>query len=135
MPGPGTYQGEVSVMWLRGWNGLLALVLALFAIVQYNDPDFLFWFVVYGAGAVWCAAAAARPVWLRRPPVRTLLGASLGAAVFGVVYFWPTDNAFWQKSVWWESEGAREGMGMMVLAVFLMFPLFAAWLGRERVTS
>ena len=35
-------------------------------------------------------------------------------AVIGIVFFWPKSPDFWRVAVWWETETAREGMGMMV---------------------
>ena len=38
-------------------NAFLALVFALFAAVQYNDPDPVVWMLAYGAVAVCCVLA------------------------------------------------------------------------------
>lgn len=46
---------------MRAINGLFCLILILFAVVQHNDPDFLFWFIVYALAAIWCGLAALMP--------------------------------------------------------------------------
>lgn len=119
----------MTVRWI---NGLLFVVLASFTGVQYNDPDFYFWGAVYGCGAAWCAVAAFSPALLRHLVVRVLLALCVVLAIVGTVHYWPTEAGFWQREVWWESERAREGMGMMILTVFLLFPVIAA-AARRRV--
>lgn len=99
--------------------GVLALLLVLFAAVQVNDPDPLFWGVIYVAAAVWCALAALRPALLRTGVARALLVLSLGLTAWGVVAFFPASERWWSIDVWWpeaSGETSREGMGMMVVA-------------------
>jgi hypothetical protein len=104
---------------MRMLCGFLALLLSVFALVQYDDPDALFWGAIYGAGAVWCALAAFRPALLRTGAARALLALSLGLALVGVVVFFPDAERWWSVEVWWperSGETAREGMGMMIAA-------------------
>jgi hypothetical protein len=104
---------------MRVLCGVLAVVLALFAAVQYNDPDALFWGAMYGAGGAWCALAALRPALLRTGVARGALVLSLGLAAWGVVAFFPDAERWWSIDVWWpqvSGEASREGMGMMILA-------------------
>jgi hypothetical protein len=103
---------------MRVLCGVLALVLALFAAVQWNDPDVLFWAAIYGAGAAWCALAAVRPALLQGGVARGLLAVSVALGVWGVVAYWPPVERWWAIDVWWperSGEASREGMGMMVL--------------------
>jgi hypothetical protein len=103
---------------MRVLCGVLALVLALFAAVQWNDPDVLFWAAIYGAGAAWCGLAAVRPALLRGGVARGLLVVSVALGVWGVVAYWPPVERWWAIDVWWpeqSGEASREGMGMMVL--------------------
>ena len=44
----------------------LAFILALFAVLQHDDPDGTLWAVSYGAAAAWCALVAWRPAPFRR---------------------------------------------------------------------
>lgn len=117
---------------MRVLCGVLAVVLILFAAVQYNDSDALFWALAYGAGAAWCALAAFRPALLRTGPSRWLLAGSVVLAGIGVLVFWPDVDRWWSIDVWWpevSGETSREGMGMMILAVSV---LVAASFGLRR---
>lgn len=100
---------------MRILNGALCVLLILFAVVQYNDPDALFWASVYGIAALWAGVAAVEPGVLRAREARLLLAASMAAAVYGVVHYWPETSHWWLREVWWETETAREGMGMMIV--------------------
>ena len=54
------------------------------------------------------------------------------AALYGVYHYWPTTPGWWRQEVWWETETAREGMGMMiVLVVVLVSGLTAQRLSRR----
>lgn len=109
---------------MRIVNAVLCLLMVLFAAVQYNDPDALFWGVIYGAAAVWCGLAAFRPDVFEKTLARGLLTASVALSVFGVIWFWPKTEGFWHMDVWWETETAREGMGMMIV----LLAIAVAWL-------
>lgn len=110
---------------MRIANGILSLLMLLFAGVQYNDPDGFFWMFVYGGGAIWAAVACFKTEWFDSGPVVWALWASLAAALAGTVYFWPKSDGWWRIDVWWNTETAREGMGMMVLAVVLVIVLWS----------
>lgn len=111
---------------LRWVNGALALVLLLFVAVQWNDPDGPLWMAIYGAGVVWTGLAAARPDVLSGATARKLLGLTLLAAIGAVAFYWPHTAHWWRMSVWWETETAREGMGVMILLAALTAPLAVA---------
>lgn len=102
----------------------LAVLMLLFAVVQYNDPDGPLWTVLYGVPAIWAGIAAMRAHLLAATTPLMLLGATLLAGLVLVVVLWPPANEWWRTEVWWEDEASREGMGLMiatavVLAVFL----------------
>lgn len=105
---------------LRVIDAILCLLLVLFAAVQYNDPDVYFWMPLYAVAAAWAGTAAYRPARLRRRPWAVLLGLCLAAAAFATVWYWPTEEGFWRQDVWWESETAREGMGVMIVTAALI---------------
>ncbi len=117
---------------MRYLNGFLCVIMILFVGVQYNDPDFAFWMVIYGIPAFWAGAAALRPAALQRRFTASGLVLTTVAAVAGTVYFWPRMPGFWRQEVWWEEETAREGMGMMIVVVVLLVVLLTAWRGRPR---
>ena len=110
---------------MRYVNGIFCVVLGLFALVQYNDPDFLLWFLIYGIPAVFCGIAAFRPGLYRESgALRAVFWACFAAAVIGTVFYWPT---VWAN--WIHVEETREGIGMWIV----MAGMIAAALGlRDR---
>jgi len=106
---------------MRAVNGLFCLIFLLFALVQYNDPDSFFWFVIYGLAAVWCGLAAFLPeVLTTHGTLRASFLLCLIGALFGTVYYWPTGMDWWTKEVIWDNELVREGLGMAVVTVGLL---------------
>lgn len=110
---------------MRILSGILGVLLIVFAAVQWNDPDGPMWMVIYGIGAVWCLAAALLPAIYRIGAVAGLFILCLIAAIAGMIWFWPEVSDWWDIDVWWPEvtgETSREGMGMMVLTLFLLAP-------------
>ncbi|MFN3262477.1 MAG: transmembrane 220 family protein [Pikeienuella sp.] len=101
-------------------NAVLAVFMLLFAAVQWNDPDGLHWALIYLAGALWCGVAALRPGVFAGGAGWWLFLSTVAATVFGLWHYWPQTEKFWLIDVWWETEEAREGMGMMILALCLV---------------
>lgn len=120
---------------MRILSAIFCILLVLFTLVQYNDPDALFWGLIYGVAALWCGLAAFRPAVLARPLWRGLYAATLALSVVGVAWFWPTTPGFWRQEVWWETETAREGMGMMIVLIALITVWFASRRGRTGARS
>lgn len=113
---------------MRVVSGLFCLVLILFALVQYNDPDFLYWFVIYGIAAAWCGLAAISPgLMTRHGPLRGLFALCLIGAVAGTVYYWPSGTAWWTKDVIWDDEQVREGLGMVIVTLGMIIAGLAWW--------
>ena len=118
---------------MRYVYGVVALLMAIFAVLQYDDPDGPVWALYYGVPAVWCGIAAFRPDILVSTAGRALLGLCVVAALALSVWYWPPVAGFWHEEVWRMSgavqgdttaEQAREGMGIMIataviLAVFV----------------
>ena len=110
---------------MRLLNAGLFLLMILFMAVQYNDPDGPLWMLIYSIPAVWTGIAMFKGHLLRiRPAQIGLLLCGLGA-VAGMVYYWPSTPGWWRQEVWWEVETAREGMGMMVVAIVLAVVWFS----------
>lgn len=110
---------------MRILSAILGLLLIVFVAVQWNDPDGPMWMVIYGIGAIWCAIAAFRPGLFSIGIVSPLLALCLIAAIGGMIWFWPQVTDWWDINVWWPEvtgETSREGMGMMVLVLFLLAP-------------
>ncbi|MEC5292277.1 transmembrane 220 family protein [Aurantimonas sp. C2-6-R+9] len=99
---------------MRVINGVFCVILVLFVAVQYNDPDAPLWMLMYGVAAFWCGAAAFRPFWLAHSPARELLASSVVIGLALMVWYWPETPGFWKEEVWWNTETAREGMGVMI---------------------
>lgn len=117
---------------MRVVYGILSLLMLLFMAVQYNDPDGLMWMGIYAIPAVWCALAAFWRSCFEKTMVRLALWCSLAMSGAGVIYFWPLVPEFWRKSVWYDVESAREGMGMMIVSIVLAIVLHAAMKMRKK---
>ena len=117
---------------MRYVNGVLCALLVLFAVAQYNDPDVVLWVVIYAVPAIWTGLAAFRPHVLAQRSVSMALALCVIAAVIGTAYWWPTDPGWWRQEVWWESEPAREGMGLMIITIALLAVALTWWLGQRK---
>jgi drug/metabolite transporter (DMT)-like permease len=108
---------------MRYVNGFFCVVLTVFALAQYNDPDAPVWFLIYAIPAVWAGVAAFRPDLLTsRPPTLAAYAACLAAAVLGSLYLWPSlpDN-------WIHVEEERESLGLIITALALALVGIAWW--------
>jgi Na+/proline symporter len=108
---------------MRYVNGFFCVVLTLFALVQYNDPDALLWFLIYAIPAAWAGFAAfRRDLPTARPLTIAAYAACLAGAVLGSLYLWPSlpDN-------WIHVEEEREGLGMITAALALALVGIAWW--------
>lgn len=119
---------------MRVANGILCVLMLLFVGVQYNDPDGLWWGIIYAIPAAWAGVAAFRPGLLARPAAKPLWLVTFAAAVAGTVFYWPPVGEWWRESVWWNVEEAREGMGMMIV-VFVLLVVGSALVRRRRFAA
>ena len=103
---------------------VLAVLMLLFAVAQYNDPDGPLWMVIYGVPAIWAGLGWWRPNRLAGTTPLIALGSTLAIALVLVVVLWPPAENWWLTEVWWESEASREGMGLM-LATAVLVAVFA----------
>lgn len=115
---------ELPSTTLRAVSMVLGLLMLLFIVVQYNDPDGLFWMGIYLIPAAWAICAALKPTWLKYGVSRLLLLLSILAAMALTYYYWPKTSGWWKQEIWWEVETAREGMGMMIVTVVLLVAFF-----------
>jgi len=113
-------------------NILFCFLLILFIAVQYNDPDGPMWAAIYLVPTVWAGLAAFRLEKLSGNRSLALLGLSVAAILALTVFYWPTTPEFWRKDVWWETETAREGMGMMIASVIILFSAGTILAARNR---
>jgi Transmembrane family 220, helix len=108
---------------MRAVNGLFCVVLGVFAIAQYNDPDALVWFLIYGIPAAWAGVVAFRPDMLsnNRAAIATFF-VCLAGAVAGTLYMWPSLPANWIHI-----EEEREGLGLIIVTVGLLVAGLTWW--------
>ena len=98
---------------------VLMCLMTLFAVVQYNDPDGVMWMVTYAVPAAWCGTAIFRRSIFKSVYSKNGLVICALLTVIGVIRFWPLTPRFWTREIWYNVETAREGMGLMVVAVVL----------------
>ena len=120
---------------MRLVSGVLFCLLVLFAAVQYNDPDPVLWASIYGIGALWSGIAAFRPHLLARLALGIPLVLSLCASFVGLIRYWPETPGWWRASVWWDTETAKEGMGMMIVFAALLICVATAVVHRRKALS
>ena len=116
---------------MRIVSGVFCVAMVLFTVVQFNDPDALHWALIYGFAALWCGSAAYRPALILGIQSRRLLMAFLVLAAIATVWYFPKTPGFWQTEVWWVTETAREGMGMMIAFIALV----VAWLTQRKYSA
>lgn len=108
---------------MRYVNGFFCVVLTLFAILQYNDPDAVLWFLIYGIPAAWAGLAAFRPDLLAlRPWTIGAYAVCLAAAVLGSLYLWPS-----LPENWIHVEEEREGLGLILVMGALVIVGWTWW--------
>jgi hypothetical protein len=112
---------------MRYVNGFFCVILTLFALAQYNDPDAVLWFLIYAIPAVWAGLATFRPDLLTpRPPTIGAYALCLAAAVLGSAYMWPS-----LPENWIHVEEEREGLGLIIVTAALIVVGWTCW-GRSR---
>jgi hypothetical protein len=111
---------------MRYVNGFFCVVLMLFAVVQYNDPDGVLWFLIYAIPAAWAGLAAFRPGLLTasRPQTVAAYAVCLAAAILGSLYMWPS-----LPQSWIHVEEEREGLGLIIATLALVMVGIAWWQG------
>ncbi|MBX2823600.1 MAG: transmembrane 220 family protein [Gammaproteobacteria bacterium] len=116
---------------MRYLNLLFAILMLVFIVVQYNDPDGLLWMFIYLIPALWALLAAFWPRWLTNPLPAILLGLCIVLSIGLMIFYWPKTSGWWRQEVWWEVETAREGMGMMIVSIVLL----VAWFTSRRASK
>jgi hypothetical protein len=123
---------------MRYVNGFFCVLLVLFAIVQYNDPDAILWILIYGIPAVWAGLAAFRPArFAHNQLLLTVFGVTLVAIAGGAIYDWPQSIAdWWQNEVVRggmspDYEVVREGLGLIIATVALLVVAYTLWRTRR----
>jgi len=116
---------------MRYVNGFFCACLSMFALVQYNDPDALLWFLIYSIPAGFAGLAAFRPASFSQSQLLVgAYGISLAAALGGAVYMLPASIADW-----WENELVREGLGLIIVVSALLSVGLTLWRFRRTQTG
>lgn len=102
-------------------NGLMLVLFATAAIVQYNDPDPALWVGVYGVAALACALfmAGRLPTWLATVLTGgyVLGGLYLLLPILGPEAFYDTTG----REMMGVMETGREMMGLLIMAAWTGF--------------
>ena len=108
---------------MRTVNGCSCVMLAGFALVQYNDPDAILWLLIYAIPAIWAGLTAFRPERLApRAPVIGAYLACLAAAIAGSLWCWPALPAGWIHI-----ETERESLGIIIATLVLALAGLSGW--------
>jgi hypothetical protein len=98
---------------MRTVHVVLCGILLFFAALQYNDPDGLYWSLVYLLAAAWSLLAAFAPQLLR-----SSLLARIGALLSIVLFLLGFVSLASQLGPGWiHNEEARESLGYLICAV------------------
>jgi hypothetical protein len=112
---------------MRYVNGFFCVLLVLFTIVQYNDPDAILWILIYGIPAIWAGLAAYRPArFAHSQPLLVAFGVTFAAIAAGMIYDWPRSIADW-----WDNEVVREGLGLIIATAALLVVAYTLWRTRR----
>jgi hypothetical protein len=108
---------------MRYLDGFLCVLLALFTIVQYNDPDAILWILIYGLPTIWAGFAAYRPgAFGHNQLLIGVFGLNVLAVAAGAIYMWPSE-----VYTWWDNEEVREGLGLIITTIALLIVAFTLW--------
>ncbi len=91
-------------------NLVVAAFFALFVIVQYNDPDPLFWMIVYGVAALACVLHH-----LKRLPPEAAAGYGVLVLLLGLYLAYRIIS---QHQYFFDEEG-REMMGSLLVTIWM----------------
>ncbi len=116
---------------MRFVNAVLCAMMLLFIVVQFNDPDGLLWAVLYGIPAIWAGVIAFRLRSVSSNGALLMIGLCLFGALVMTFVYWPSTPDFWKQDVWWETETAREGMGIMIATIVLLISTITIWRSRR----
>ena len=121
-----------SLLW-KILNGVMAAAFLFSVVVQYNDPDPVWWMAIYGAAAAVCVLEiAGRGHW----PLPAIVGLAalawaltLAPAAIGKVRFGELFEAFEMKDA--RVEVAREMGGLLIVAFWMAVSAIVLWRQRK----
>ena len=101
-------------------NLLLSILMFLFVFVQYNDPDFYYWGIIYFIPAFSSGLVFLNPKIINKLSSQLLFIILFIGIIFLTGFYWPKDSLWWEVDVWWNTESVREGMGMMISSIVMI---------------
>lgn len=110
--------------------GIWAVLFALFAYWQFNDPDPEIWVSIYVVAVIFCLLGV-RGIFPKIPLTLVVILCLLGA-----IYFFPGGVGDWVSQEWAQKdltmktqqmEENRETFGLLIIAVALSPALWKAW--------
>ncbi len=113
---------------MRTVHYILCAILVVFALLQYNDPDWYYWGPVYLLAAGWSGLAAREPRRFLSWPIARY-GAPVCVALFVIGF---ASLASTIKSDWIHIEEAREAFGYLICAATTAM---AFWTSRQRTSA
>jgi len=109
--------------WFRWLTYVMAALLAVCVVLQYNDPDPIRWMAIYGAGAALSAALPRRRAAALPAVILGLLGlawsAYLASRVWGVIV--PSDLWLKMSEKGGAVEEGREAGGLAIEGAWFVF--------------
>jgi hypothetical protein len=105
-------------------NGAMALVFAVSAAVQYNDPDPVQWIAIYGIAAVVCIAALRRPVRAAFPAAIAIVALVWALSLAPIVIGMSAAEIFQLHSG--AGEEGREMYGLLIVTAWMATLAFMA---------
>lgn len=117
-------------------KGILTVILIVFAILQWNDPDGLIWIIVYGYVALMSGQS-----WFGKPSSRFILAGIIGL-VFGMIFYIP-DVVRWIGSGMPSITGQmkaetpfieliREFLGLLIALLVMVYLYYDGRSGRRK---
>lgn len=112
---------------MRAVHAVLCVLLLFFAALQYNDPDWLYWGLVYLLSAIWPFLAAVAPRHMQSSPLAHVCAAISLLFLIGFLSL-----AHQLGPGWIHNEEARESLGYLICA---LATALAVWDTRRRRAS
>lgn len=119
-----------GMKFLKIFYGVFALIFALFAYWQFNDPDPELWVPIYGVAIIFCLLAV-RGIFPKFPLTLVVI-----ACLAGSLFYWPESVGGWISQEieqgdltmkTHEMEIGRESFGLLIIALSMVPALIKSW--------
>ncbi len=102
---------------------ILMLIMLVFAGLQYNDENGVYWAIIYLVPAMALGLAAFVPHQFATWIGRILLGAAIIVLGFGVYVYWPKELTTIPVAQWFEHVSINQGFGVAIAYLFTSLTL------------